>query len=117
MEVSEYEVSGVFVINEFEDEGMFYLLQIGAEGTLCLRGQYLYDAVESGLFPSSRIRNFWNKSEGFTYRVEGLGKKIIPQQVLKPLNEKQWESNTLPGDRDIIESEMDEVVRSIQANA
>lgn len=112
--VKEYDVSAYIEIDEFEDEGLFFLLSIGPDETFCLRGQYLYEAVESGGFPASKIRVFWNRRLNSTYGVEGSGMQLMPLRMLPPLSEAQWDSGFLPGDRDIIAMGIEDVANRIE---
>lgn len=117
LEMSEYSVKSVIEIKEFDDEGMFFLLEVGENKTLCLRGQYLYECTDGGSFPSSEIKILWNKNFGFTDSVEGTGNKLKPKRRLPPLNEKQWKLDSLPEDRDLIHKKIDEVAQIIEDNA
>lgn len=117
LEVSSYSVRSIIEIEEQDDEGMFFLLEVGENQTLCLRGQYLYESTESGLFPSPEIKVFWNKRLGFTYGVEGNGNKLEPSQVLPPLSIDQWDFELMPEDREIINKNISEVVKAIEENA
>lgn len=117
LEVSLYSVRSVIEIEEFDDEGMFFLLDVGENQTLCLRGQYLYEATERGLFPSPEIKVFWNNHLEFTYGVEGNGHKLEPARVLPPLTGEQWDFESLPEDRDLINKNIHEVAKMIEENA
>ena len=117
LEVSEYSVKSVIEIEESDDEGMFFLLEVGDNQTLCLRGQYLYESTERGSFPSSQIKIFWNKGIGFSYGVEGNGTKLKPKRKLPPLTENQWQLDFLPEDRDLINQDINEVAQIIEENA
>ena len=114
LQCEEYAVQQAVEIEEFEDEGLFFLLDVGKDRTLCLRGQYLYEAVENGSFPSSKIRLFWNQRVGETYGVEGAGLKLLLTRKLPPLNEKQLASEILPGDRDLLEQKIEDVIKIIE---
>jgi hypothetical protein len=117
LEVSNYVVRSVIEIEEIDDEGMFFLLDVGENLTLCLRGQYLYESTENGLFPASEIKVFWNKSLGFTYGVQGAGDKLEPTRVLLPLTGDQWDLDYLPEDRELINKNINKVVKDIEESA
>lgn len=117
LQVDEYQVKDVIEIEEFEDEGLFFLLDVGENQTLCLRGQYLYEPVEKGIFPNSKIKVFWNNHFNQTYGVEGAGLKVLTKRKLPPLNEKQYDSGVLPGDRDLLNQGIDKVAMLIEDNA
>lgn len=117
LEVSIYSVKSVIEIEESDYDGMFFLLEVGENQTLCLRGQYLYESTERGFFPASDIKVFWNKNMEVTYGVEGGGEKIKPARILPPLTENQCEMDSLPEDREIINKNISEVVKAIEENA
>ena len=114
---AEYEVRDVVEIEEFEDEGRHYLLDIGDGKTLVLSGQYLYTPVESGIFPSSRIRVFWHRTEGYTFGIECLGNKMLPSKTIKPIAEDGIEDKNFPGDRELLDQPLDKVAALIEARA
>lgn len=103
---ADYEVDEVIVIEESEDEGLHFLLDIGQGRTLFLSGQYLYGPVESGRFPSTRIRVFWHAQSDLTYGVQSLGDRILPSRRLRPPSANTIESGALPNDRDILRQNM-----------
>ncbi len=115
--VDEYEVKNAIEFEECEDEGMFYLLDVGDNRTLCLNGQYLYEPVENGIFPSSKLKLFWNKRFRITYGIECDGSKILIKRKLPPLNENQIDSGVIPKDRDLLEQNIEDVVKNIEKNA
>jgi len=114
---AEYEVRDVVEIEEFEDEGRHYLLDIGDGKTLMLSGQYLYAPVESGKFPSSRIRVFWHRTEGYTFGIECLGNKMLPSKTIKPIAEDGNEDTGVPGDRELLDQPLGKVAALIEASA
>ena len=72
----EHEVRDVAEIEEFEDEGLHFLLKIETGETLYLCGQYLYGIVERNEFPSCKVRLFTNKVTGQFYGIEPVGERI-----------------------------------------
>lgn len=114
---AEYEIKDAVEIEEFEDEGRHYLLGIGNDKTLVLFGQYLYAPVESGEFPSSRIRVYWHSEEGYTFGVECLGNKILPSKTIKPIAEGEDEHNSVPSDRTLLGQPLGKVVELLESRA
>lgn len=113
---ADYEVREAIEIEEFEDEGRNYLLDIGDGKTLVLTGQYLYGPVESGKFRSSRIRVFWHSTQGLTFGVECLGNKIIPSRILKPIALDESKEAFVPYDRELLDQPLARVAESIELN-
>ena len=115
LEVTDYKVSAYIEIEESEDEGLYFLLSVEPGKTLCLTGQYLYDVVERGNFPSTKIRLFWNNREGFTYGVEGVGNRLLPLRTMPPFTQSQWDAPELPADREVVESAIEDVADKIES--
>jgi hypothetical protein len=114
---ADYEVTEVVEIEELEDEGLHFLLDIGGGRTLCLSGQYLYKPVSAGRFPSSRIRVFWNVQAGVTYGVQSLGDRLLPSRKLPPPNRKVLEAGAFPSDRDIVAQSLPTVVELLSSSS
>ncbi len=106
----DYEVSEVIEVEEFEDEGKHFLLAIGPSETLFLSGQYLYEPIEQGIFPSTRLRIFWHKSLGVTYGVQCLGKSIKPKVRLPAFTQEQCDKGAVPQDRDVLRRSIQDVL-------
>lgn len=107
---AEYVIGDAIEIEEYEDEGPHYLLDIGNGKTLSLSGQYLYAPVEAGKFPSSRIRVFWHSTEGYTFGIECLGNKMLPSRTVKLLTEDKYEQAVVPSDREILDQPIGTIV-------
>ena len=113
---ADFDIRQVVPIEEFEDEPHF-LLDIGDNRTLYLSGKYLYGAVDSGRFPSTRIRVFWDSVDGVTYGVQDLGDRLIQsEEVVRP-SIVSLESDAYPSDRDIIGQGIRDVIQALSRNA
>jgi hypothetical protein len=111
----EYEIKEAVEITEFEDEGCHYLLDIRNNKTLVLAGQYLYAAVESGKFPSSKIRIYWHSTEGYTFGIECLGNNILTSRTIEP--KEEIIENSMLADRELLDQPLVKVVELIGSNA
>lgn len=101
-----FEVNDVVSVLETEDEGLHFFLAIEPGRTLFLSGQYLYQPTESGAFPSTRIRVYWNKQSGATYGVECLGQSLKPSKRLPALRGEP------PADRQLINQPISHAIES-----
>lgn len=110
LDTVEYEISEVVEVEEFEDEGKHFLLAIGPSETLFLSGQYLYEPIERGGFPSTRIRLFWHKSLDVTYGVQCLGEPIKPKVRLPAFTEEQCDTGAVPKDREVLQRSIQEAI-------
>ena len=64
-----------FQVNEVEDEGLHYFIDIGDGKTLYLNGQYLYD-IDDLNFPRSHIVIAYNDKDNYVFQVISNGKEI-----------------------------------------
>jgi len=108
----EYDVNEVYAVEEEEDEGLHFYLAVGFNRTLFLSGQYLYEPVESGSFPSSKVRLHWHKTLGLTYGVECLGLPITPSRRLPPFTVEQMRATEMPEDRQVLQQPIGGVFRN-----
>lgn len=113
----EYSISEGVEIEEFEDEGLHYLLSISPTKTLSLFGQYLYPYGELASFPSTKLRLFIHKENNLCYGVECIGDKLESVPLLGSPTSDAWEAGVVPYDLDIIEKPISEVVSEIQKHA
>lgn len=101
-----FAVTEAVSVLETEDEGLHFFLAVGEDRTLFLSGQYLYQPTESGSFPSTCIRVYWNKDSGVTYGVECLGQSLAPSKRLPNLR------GDPPSDRQVIQQSISQAVES-----
>ncbi len=113
----EYSISEAVEIEEFEDEGLHYLLSISPTKTLSLFGQYLYAYSELSNFPSTRIRLFVHTKNNLCYGVECIGNKLEKVSTMEPASPEAWGAKVVPYDMEIIEKPISKVVGQIQKYA
>lgn len=110
LEQAEYEVREAMAVEEAEDEGLHFYLEVGPNQTLFLTGQYLYSVVEGSRFPSTRIRVYWHRASGLSYGVECLGQPLVPTKRMSPFTIEQMEAADMPQDRQILPYSLSSVV-------
>ncbi|ARU28775.1 hypothetical protein [Cellvibrio sp. PSBB006] len=113
----EYSVDQVVEIEEFEDEGLHYLMSISPNKTLSLFGQYLYPYGELENFPSTRIRLFIHTGNNLCYGIECAGDKITEIDQLGPPTPDAWAAGVVPYDLEIIEKPLVDIVYGIKKYA
>lgn len=91
-----------FEVEEFEDEGSHFFIELEDGSVLCLEGQYLYDCRETidgkQTFPSSEFTLSRNKTTGFILAVTPGGHPLPIECVAPPFNDQETE---LPEDGEI----------------
>ncbi len=117
LRASKFKVVNVIKIEEYEAEGVIYLFELENGSTLCLRGQYLYNACESGRFPAVSIDVYWNHSDGSTYGVIADDSKLGVIRTFPPLSEKQLASGIIPSDRAVSKFSLENFIDSLERNA
>ena len=86
-----------FQVQEFEDEGSHYFIELDDRRTLYLNGQYLYDfeplpsdpePSQSRKFPCTEFTILRHKSAGYVVDIVCAGKVLEPELVAPPFTEK-----------------------------
>jgi hypothetical protein len=114
--VADYDISDVVEIEQSEDEGLHFLLEVGEGKTLFLSGQYLYAPVEAGHFPNSRVRVFWHTKHDITFGIQCVGARLFSSRKLSPLTDETVRSYEFPADRDLIGQPLRAVVERLALN-
>ena len=115
--LTEHDVHDAIAIDDIEYVAGLYLLDIGGGKTLVLNGQCCKELVEKGLFPSSKIRIFWDKVSLETYGVEPIGTKILISKRLDEVSSYFDSKGNQLNDRDIINQSISDVVSAMENNA
>jgi hypothetical protein len=106
LSASSFEVTRAFHVEEFEDEGVHYFLELKGGGVLFLSGQYLYpyepDAGQARQFPCSRFSIRRHRVEHYVVDMEFGGVVLEPEALLPPFTMQDYEIKGLPQDGDII---------------
>ena len=106
-----YEATRAFQVEEFEDEGCQYFIELKNGSVLFLCGQYLYDYEPLGnepkqkqprKFPCTEFTVLRDKRDGLIVDVVCGGTVIEPECEVPPFTEAEHESGRAPTDGDII---------------
>jgi hypothetical protein len=104
-----YEAKRAFQVQEYEDEGCQYFIELKDGSTLFLCGQYLYDyepmegaRQQARKFPCTELVVIRDKRDGLIVDVIGTGKVIEPEVEVRPFTRAGHESGCAPADGDII---------------
>ena len=114
---ADFDVHDAIMVQEAEDEGFIFFLDIGNGRTLFLAGQYLYTPCEKNRFPSDKIRVYWHTDLELTYGVESLGNHLLPSEILPPLNPDVIDRVFNPSDREVIGHDLAAVRRFLKPTA
>jgi hypothetical protein len=106
-----HEATRAFQVEEFEDEGCQYFIELKNGSVLYLCGQYLYDyePMDGGptgrlarKFPCTAFTLLRDKRHGWIVDVECGGTVVEPEGEAPPLTEADFDSGRAPADGDII---------------
>lgn len=104
-----HEAVRAFQVEEFEDEGCQYFIELKNGSVLFLCGQYLYDyepmegwKKQSRKFPCTEFTMLRDKRSGFVVDVVCGGAVIEPECEVPPFTVKDHVAGGAPADGDII---------------
>ena len=103
MVVATYDVRSAVRVEEFEDEGSQYLLELIDGGVLFLGGQYLYEAEENGSFPSTRIQTERAEKSGTLFELHCTGTPVEVLETLPHFTVADHEAALVPDDGEILD--------------
>lgn len=105
-----FRANRAFAVEEFEDEGLHYFIELTDGRVLFLSGQYLYDyepiADEPELnqprsFPSTEFEVLRHKSAGYVMEIRCTGEVLESELTTAPFQEDDFERG-VPQDGDVI---------------
>lgn len=118
---TEYQARRALQVEEFEDEGSHYFLELNDGSVLFLSGQYLYDyepidddpeANQHRRFPCTDFVVKRHKTEEYVLEIVTRGTAFEPEAVAPYFTESDYQSSTMPEDGDIIRgTSFDEIKR------
>ena len=99
-------VRALEVVDEFDDEGLSYFLELESGGVLFLSGQYLYDydarTDRSRAFPSTEFTVRLHKEKGHVVDIVCGGTVLEPEPVATPFRDVDFKDGKVPEDGEII---------------
>lgn len=111
---AQFKVRRALEVEETEDEGPHYYLELDDGSVLFLSGQYLYDYE----FPFTKFVIKRHKVKGYVLEVITGGIPLEPEKMAHAFSIKDWRSETLPEDGDIIRDiTFDEIMRERRKSA
>jgi len=97
-----YEISCAIKIEEFEDEGSNYYLELADSTVLFLSGQYLYELEEDHKFPSSQVKIVRTSGTKTVLDIVCSGNYITPSAVLPAFSKERLRKGDIPSDGEIL---------------
>ncbi|MRW89020.1 hypothetical protein GJ699_03390 [Duganella sp. FT80W] len=106
-----YRATRAFGVEEFEDEGSHYFIELADGRVLYLSGQYLYDFEpisddpelnQSRRFPCTEFEVLRHKDRGYVIDIHCAGQVLEPELIAPAFTQADWQRG-VPEDGDIID--------------
>jgi hypothetical protein len=106
-----YHATRAFVVEEFEDEGSHYFIELADGRILYLSGQYLYDFEpisddpelnQPRRFPCTEFEVLRHKDRGYVIDIHCAGQVLEPELIAPGFTQADWQRG-VPEDGDIID--------------
>jgi len=111
LESTAFRATRAFGVEELEDEGLHYFLELTDGRVLLLSGQYLYDyepisddpeTNQPRSFPCTEFTVRRHKKEGYVVEVVCGGAVLEPEVMAPSFGKKVWQRNRVPEDGRVI---------------
>ena len=114
---SDYKARRAFGVEEFEDEGSHYFIELEDGGVLYLNGQYLYEYEPIGskqprTFPCTEFTILRHKDEGWVLDLQCRGSVIEPELVASSFSKSDFKAELTPTDGEIIRDRTYDQIKS-----
>ena len=106
-----FEIVDAIEVAEEEDEGKHYYLRLIDGRVLFLSGQYLYEPVAAGRFPSTRITVVRAPDSGVVLSLRPEGDGLAASSVRPSFAEREHARGRVPDDGAILETDFDRLRR------
>lgn len=107
VEIFDIEASDAIKVEEFEDEGLGYYLNIGNGKVFFVQGQYLYDEDGDGKaqmkIPSTSMSVTRSSLSKIVLDIKLLGEYLTPSHTNPPFTVEDFKNNRVPEDGTILE--------------
>lgn len=107
-----FQATRAFRVDEFEDEGLHYFIELSDRRVLFLSGQYLYDyepitryptTKQERSFPCTEFEVLRHKEAGYVLHIQCAGTVLEPECSCAPFIDEDFERGTgIPEDGQII---------------
>jgi hypothetical protein len=120
LESTAFRATRAFGVEEFEDEGLHYFLELADGRVLFLSGQYLNDyepiSDDPGMnrlraFPCTEFTVRRHRKEGYVVEIVCGGSVLEPEVMAPPFGRKVWQANRVPEDGQVMTRAYDHLKR------
>jgi hypothetical protein len=111
-QVTRFHVRDAIAIEEAEDEGLGYYLQLTNGRVLYLGGQYLYDLAEERRFPATDFEIAVAAGRDSLLSLTPTGVYLAPSSTRPPFTAHEWDAGLVPEDRAFVARPFEELRRA-----
>ncbi len=113
----DYKARRAFGVDEFEDEGSHYFIELEDGRVLYLNGQYLYDYEPVGIkqprtFPCTEFTLLRHKDERWVVDLQCRGSALEPESVAPSFSKSDFKAGLIPSDGEIIRERTYDQIKS-----
>jgi hypothetical protein len=116
-EVVRYRARAALHVEELEDEGPSYFLELVDGGVLFLCGQYLYDGVENGSFPCEQMVISRGPQTRLLLDFACAGPKVPVVETFPGVDLDEWAGSSMPDDGEVLERRLEDIRAERRARA
>ena len=108
---SSFEAKRAFAVEETEDEGLHYYLELANQQVLFLSGQYLYDyepidddpeVDQKRTFPCTTFTVHRHRTEHYVVQIECAGDVLEPESTFRGFSGADYKAGAIPADGDLL---------------
>jgi hypothetical protein len=110
--VTRYEIVDAIAIQESEDEGIGFYLELTDGRVLYLGGQYLYELADTRRFPSTAFEISRVAASGGFLALTPLGEYLVPSTEREPFTGEEYDHSRVPEDGAFVEATFEDLRRS-----
>jgi hypothetical protein len=116
-EVTRYRARAAIRLEELEDEGPSFFVELADGRVLFLCGQFLYEDDEAGTFPCEEFEAARAPRTGLLLDFRCLGPAFPPQEKLPPFDPDEYDGPSIPDEWEIIDRSLEQILEERRARA
>jgi hypothetical protein len=106
-QVTTYEAVDAILVEELDDEGSQYFLELRDGRILFVAGQYLYECEDDARFPNTRFQAVRTARSGHLLAFNCLGAYLPPSSRLRPFSDADYRASRVPVDGAVWEGDFE----------
>lgn len=111
-EIVRYSARNAIRVEEFEDEGLSFFVELTDGRILFLSGQYLYEADETDQFPNTTFTIVRTPRTRMVLEFDCRGDYFPPVETRAPFTDAEYQQGSVPSDGDILDLDFSILRRS-----